>query len=36
MFPDHSFRLEYREGGIGFQGSVVVEGEDIMERSDEI
>jgi len=35
MFPDHAFHLEYREGGIGFQGSVVVEGKDCTQREDE-
>ena len=35
MFPDCSFRLAYREGGIGFQGCVVVEGEDCTQWEDE-
>jgi len=35
MFPDHSFRLEYREGGVGFQGCVVVKGKDCTQWEDE-
>jgi hypothetical protein len=36
MFPDHAFHLKYSEPGVGFAGVLVVEGEDITERSDEI